>query len=182
MKTIKFLLAALLSAAITQAADSVKVYLGAADTLLRTSGINRPYSTPCNIQTVWTAGSVYHTKSDTVPVNCHNIVGPIPLTNGSGKPLYAGFLQYGDVNGTTPAGETRFQVTPTSSLSDTLTGHWVIIDTLDDDGEVDYHVLDSTNIGNFMWIDHHNYDATATVFKNRLLFKSAETYATDPKK
>ena len=181
MKIIKTLLAVMIAAILCQAADSLKVYSAQADTLLNLSGVLNHYTPPSNIKTIWLAGKGM--KSDTVPVNCHNIIGPIPLTNGSGKPLYAGFVLYSNaLAGTTPVGEVRWQTTPTAAISDTNTAGWQIVDTLGTTGVVDYHVIDSTKINNYAWFDLHNYDATATIFKVRAIFKSAETFIVDLKK
>ncbi len=173
----------IIALASANASDSLKIYTGAKDSLLDYSGIYRHDLNPVDVVTMRLAGDG-HTL-DTVPVNCHNVIGPIPLVRGRDKPMYKAMMLNSQplVGGSAPIGEIRFQTTPTYAISDTLSGHWVVADTVADTttttgnlGSRAYVKFETTNIGNFVWFDFHNYDTAAVVFNTEVTFIGSETY------
>jgi len=117
-------------------------------------------------------------SDDTMATTTRLVKGPYNLTSSSGLPMYKGVqILSHPITGTSPTVDLAYQVTASSSVSDTV-AVWTSVDTIVAAGVNTY--VDFTSItGNYLWIRIHNYDDTESVLNGpiNMLFKKDLTYS-----
>jgi len=129
------------------------LYVSADTTIVNTRGLN---GTPSDINVV----SIVDGVSDVIEDSTMVTYGPYRLFSGDNQPMYSGFqFISAGLGGTSPVAGVAYQLSATSTTTDTVAANWVYFDSLAETGSSIYVDL-SSKAGKFVWFRVHNHDAT----------------------
>jgi hypothetical protein len=117
-------------------------------------------------------------SQDTIATGAHLVVGPFPLSDGSGAPMYKSFNLVGNTLASGDSLKCDYQLTLTGNIADTST-NWTTFDSLKATASASEAVVDlSTKCGRWAWYRFENYTAGEVVLDDwfYVMFRKNGTY------
>ena len=107
-------------------------------------------------------------SQDTIAASAHLVVGPFPLSDGSGAPMYKSFNLTGNILASGDSLKCDYQLGLTNNVADT-SSNWVTFDSLKAGNGVSEATVDlSTKCGRWVWLRFENYTAGEVVLDDWL--------------